>query len=225
MIQLVIFDMAGTTIQEDNLVYKTIMKVMQAELPSLNLNLVLRIAAGKEKRQAITDIIYEIEKTYPDKDRVAKLFKTFQLQLKEAYDLYPMSVFPEVREMLKILKAKDIKIAFNTGYDRKTANNILKKTNLEIGKDLDCLVTASDVERNRPAPDMIIEICKKLQIVPEKTIKIGDSIIDIEEGKAAQVKYSIGITTGAQEKSILQEANPDFILSNMKELIPILDKA
>ena len=57
---------------------------------------------------------------------------------------------------------------------------------------------------------------------PKRIIKIGDSRIDIEEGKNANCLYSIGVTTGAQTKSQLQEAAPDYIIDNLKELINII---
>jgi phosphoglycolate phosphatase-like HAD superfamily hydrolase len=37
------------------------------------------------------------------------------------------------------------------------------------------------------------------------------------------MKYSIGITTGAQTKDQIAEENPDFIIDNLRELIPIIE--
>ena len=47
-------------------------------------------------------------------------------------------------------------------------------------------------------------------------------IIDIEEGKNAGCKYSIGITTGAQNREELEKADPDFIFDNISELLTVL---
>jgi len=54
-------------------------------------------------------------------------------------------------------------------------------------------------------------------------IKIGDSVVDIEEGKNANCGLTIGITTGAQTATQLDFAKPDFILNNLNELIGILN--
>ena len=56
----------------------------------------------------------------------------------------------------------------------------------------------------------------------QQVIKVGDSTIDIEEGRNAGCKFNIGITTGAHTKEQLVLANPDFILDNLLELLPIV---
>ncbi len=59
---------------------------------------------------------------------------------------------------------------------------------------------------------------------PKEVIKVGDSIIDIEEGQNAGCIFSIGITTGAHSYQQLQSACPDFIINNLMELVPIIDR-
>ena len=46
---MVVFDMAGTTVNEDNLVYKTVQKVINDEGFAIELDQVLLNGAGKEK--------------------------------------------------------------------------------------------------------------------------------------------------------------------------------
>ena len=57
MIRMVVFDMAGTTVDEDNVVYKTLQQVINNAGYSFTLNQVLAVGAGKEKLQAIKDIL------------------------------------------------------------------------------------------------------------------------------------------------------------------------
>jgi len=59
---------------------------------------------------------------------------------------------------------------------------------------------------------------------PKEVIKVGDSIIDIEEGQNAGCRLNIGITTGAHTYQQLQSANPDYIINNLLELVAIIDK-
>jgi phosphoglycolate phosphatase-like HAD superfamily hydrolase len=56
-----------------------------------------------------------------------------------------------------------------------------------------------------------------------EVVKVGDSIIDIEEGKNAGCKLSVGITTGAHTREQLKTANPDYIIDDLLELLPLLD--
>jgi phosphoglycolate phosphatase-like HAD superfamily hydrolase len=87
----------------------------------------------------------------------------------------------------------------------------------------DSLVTATDVEHNRPDPDMIWLAMKRFGITNAREVaKVGDSIIDIEEGKNAGCSLNIGITTGAHTFDQLQSAKPDYIINNLLELLPLL---
>lgn len=225
MIQLLIFDMAGTAVNEDNLVYKTMQSVLVESGLDISLETVLLHGAGKEKQGAISDIIFELDGLRPKEDRVRKLYFDFKFRLEAAYDLYPLEIFPSVKKIISLSRAQGMKVAFNTGYPKVIAERILEKTKVTIGKDIDLLMTADQVANSRPAPDMINAICERLQIDASKAIKVGDSAIDIEEGKAAGVKYSIGITTGAQSRSMLKAAQPDFIIDDMLELQSIIEQA
>ena len=55
-VQLIVFDMAGTVVNEDNVVYKTLQKVINQKGFELTLDFILEHGAGKEKHQAIKDI-------------------------------------------------------------------------------------------------------------------------------------------------------------------------
>ena len=223
MIKLVIFDMAGTAIDEDNVVYKTIQNSFSEHNISITLDIVLEHGAGKEKRQAIVDILTVIEGKAPESTLVDAIHTRFKELLDQAYEHHPMQVFPSVKKVINELQEKNIKVAFNTGYSSLIARSILNKVAVEEGKDIDLLITSDDVSKGRPAPDMILLACEKLGVMPKESIKIGDSGIDIVEGQNAGVKYSIGVTTGAQSLSQLKASQPDFIFDDMMELLPILE--
>ncbi len=123
------------------------------------------------------------------------------------------------------LKEKGIVNVLNTGYNRKTALSITDKLGWKEGTDFDCLVTATDVGKNRPSPDMILFAMEQFHLTnASEVIKVGDSIIDIEEGKNAGCGMNIGITTGAHTYEQLASANPNFIINNLIELLPLIDQ-
>ena len=57
MIKMVVLDMAGTSVDEDNVVYKTLQQVINEAGHNFTLDEVLAEGAGKEKLQAIKDIL------------------------------------------------------------------------------------------------------------------------------------------------------------------------
>ena len=64
---------------------------------------------------------------------------------------------PEATSTFAALRRRGIKVVLNTGYDRTTAEDLIARIGWTIGGNIDSLVTASDVTRNRPAPDMILK--------------------------------------------------------------------
>lgn len=223
-IECVVFDMAGTTVNEDNLVYKTLQKSLNHFGVEVTLNQVLLHGAGKEKFQAIKDIIKSTSFEVAALQQKA-IFDHFLNALETAYETFPVQPMNGAEFVFNALRQLGIKVVLNTGYNRMTAERLLQKLNWAVGNQIDLLVTASDVEHNRPKPDMILFAKTFLNITgTDHMIKIGDSCVDIEEGKNARCLYSIGITTGAQTETQLQIANPDFILHDLEALIAIISK-
>ncbi|RZK57323.1 MAG: HAD family hydrolase [Pedobacter sp.] len=221
---MIVFDMAGTTVNEDNIVYKTLTKSLN-EVGGYNVSLedVLAHGAGKEKLQAIRSVLKN-SLNLVDEALSKRVFENFLTSLKLAYETEDIFPGGNAEELFAILKSKNILRVLNTGYDRNTAEFLLTKLKWSVGIDIDGLITASDVEKNRPEPDMINLAMQKFAIKsPLSVAKIGDSTIDIEEGKNAGCALSIGITTGAHTASQLSSANPDYIINDLMELIAILE--
>lgn len=224
MIKMVVFDMAGTTVDENNLVYKTLWKIINEVGYNFSLEQVINIGAGKEKLNAIKDIIASAE---PGDVAVAvaehEIYHSFLDELAIAYDSFSIQPQPGAEELFETLRNKNIQVVLNTGYNKDTAVSILKKLGWRVGAHIDALVTATDVSSNRPDPDMILLAMKKFNIRDAReVIKVGDSVIDVEEGKNAGCALTIGITTGAHTYEQLLTARPDYIINHLSELIPIL---
>lgn len=121
---------------------------------------------------------------------------------------------------MKELRARDIKVALNTGYSRQVATGLLEKMNWLPGVEFDALITADDVTNGRPAPDMIELAMEKTGIHDSsKVLKAGDSAIDIEEGKNAHCGFTVGVTTGAQTREQLAAASPTLVLDHLADIL------
>ena len=220
---MIVFDMAGTTVDEDNVVYKTLQDAIVHYSYPVSLDQVLEFGAGKEKLQAIIDILENTGfKVSPE--NIDLIFAYFIDKLAKNYDTLDVKPLPDVERIFKHLKERNIKVVLNTGYNRKTAESLIVKLGWEESNQFDLLITASDVDNNRPWPDMILLAMSKLNILdPKKVLKVGDSTVDIQEGQNAECLLSIGITSGAHTREQLREADPDFIINNVSELIGIID--
>ena len=221
-IAMVVFDMAGTTVDEGNVVYRTLHKAIEKVCPSVSFEDVLKLGAGKEKLQAIRETLSDSNISL-NEATIQEIFKDFLGLLDIAYANLIVVPTNNTERLFNELRTKDIKVVLNTGYNTVTAISLLNKLNWVKGVQYDLLVTSSDVSNNRPMPDMILYAMDKLDITDASTvIKVGDSTIDIEEGRNAGCKYNIGVTTGAHTKAQLESANPDYIFDNIYDLVSVL---
>jgi phosphonatase-like hydrolase len=222
MIRMVVFDMAGTTVDEKNIVYKTLLKTINHAGFNFSLQQVLEVGAGKEKLMAIKDIIQSGGNNC-EEQLAGEIYISFLAELERAYNNYNLQPQPGAEELFATLKKKNILVVLNTGYNKATANTIVQKLGWQVGKQIDALITANDVSNNRPQPDMIFLAMQQFEITDgAEVIKVGDSIIDIEEGKNAGCKLSIGITTGAHTYVQLASANPNGIIHHLSQLLPLI---
>ncbi len=220
---MVVFDMAGTTVNENNVVYKTLMKAINNNGFDFTLEQVLSEGAGKEKLSAIKSILQLNE--INNEELADVIFKQFRILLAEAYQNQSITEQNNATALFHELKKRNIIVALNTGYDRTTAEALVTRIGWVKGTDYDTLITATDVDHNRPQPDMIVLAMKQFNITEaNQVIKVGDSAIDIREGKNAGCSINIGITTGAQTKEQLSSANPEYIIDNLMDVMEIIHK-
>jgi len=219
-IELAVFDMAGTTVNEDNVVYKTVKAALGKHNVEVSLDTVLEFGAGKEKFKAIADILKETKNENVDPNAV---FQEFKKMLEEAYANLDVTTYGGVEELFKVLKSKNVKVVLNTGYDHKTAQSLLNKLGWVPGKQIDALITADDVVKGRPSSEMIDKAMAMFKISEsENVLKAGDSVIDIEEGKNANCGWTVGVLTGAQTREQLATADPTLILDSLADLAKVL---
>lgn len=218
MIKLVVFDMAGTTVDEDNVVYKTVRAVINEAGYDYALEQVLEFGAGKEKEQAIRDVLALDGQPHSDEE-VAAIFANFKSRLAQAYAELNVREQHGASLVFRQLRDAGIKVALNTGYDRATAEGLLSKIGWQVGADIDALVTACDVTNGRPKPDMIQQAMAQTGIDSAAHVaKIGDSQIDIHEGQNAGCGMTFGVTTGSQTVDLLQTANPTKVVASLSEM-------
>ena len=221
-VELVVFDMAGTTVDEDNVVYKTVRAAINAAGYDFSQQQVQAAGAGKEKSQAIRDVL-ALDGGEHSEDEVAAIFADFKTRLAHAYANLDVKEQPGATAAFARLRKHGIKIVLNTGYDRNTAEGLIRKIGWSVGQHIDGLVTASDVAAGRPGPDMIHQAMSLANVHSSgAVVKVGDSQIDIEEGKNAQCGMTFGITTGAQTEDQLLESDPTGIVQSLNELASLV---
>nr|WP_295931423.1 HAD-IA family hydrolase [uncultured Dyadobacter sp.] len=222
-IELVVFDMAGTTVRDKNFVGIAFQQAMRSEGYDIAIEDVNPLM-GYEKPLAIK-MMLEVFEADPSKitpELVAKIHTHFVSGMIAFYQTTTeIAPLPNVEETFAALRADHVKIALNTGFSRDIADVIVGRLGWE--DKIDYLVASDEVPHGRPYPDMIRKIMAALGIASGDVIaKVGDTEVDINEGINAGCKYVIGVTTGAFTREELLPYKPTHVIDNIAEVIGIL---
>jgi beta-phosphoglucomutase family hydrolase len=104
-----------------------------------------------------------------------------------------------VREFLSRLKARGLRLAVGTSAPRMNLVAILEAFNMEDV--FDVLVSCEDVEHAKPAPDIFLCACERLQLPPTDCVVFEDSVHGLEAARAAGCRV-VGIATTHPEHEI-----------------------
>jgi phosphonatase-like hydrolase len=229
-IKLMVFDMAGTTVRDDNEVatciynaaVKSGLEPEQSRIQELQ---------GLPKKE-VFEILWKekIGEDHPEfKVAVANTYRLFQAILENHYRLNPVEPAEGAVDIFKWLRAQGIKIALTTGFYRKVANIILGKLGWDEGLDenhvgdelsfIDLSLTPDETGKGRPHPDMILKAMELLNIDdPKYVVKIGDTPSDLKAGKAAKCLLSLAVTNGSHSREQLMQYDNDGLLDNLAQL-------
>ncbi len=91
-----------------------------------------------------------------------------------------------VRELLNYCSAHGIKAGIATSNSRELVENVVRAHQMESC--FGCIMTACEVEKGKPAPDIYLAVAKELAVAPENCLVFEDIIPGIQAGKAAGMK-------------------------------------
>ena len=83
------------------------------------------------------------------------------------------------------------------------------------------VLSVSDVERAKPAPDMVLKTLRENNLRPEDAIVVGDTMFDIRMAHAAGVK-AVGVTYGNGSRASLEAERAEWIIDDFSELEKVL---
>lgn len=124
--------------------------------------------------------------------------------------------FPRVRETLQALSRR-YPLALITLRYVVREQIIDELSHLGLKKFFRVVVTALDVKKPKPSPDALIVAARKLRVPINECAIVGDSIVDIQAGKAAGAK-TIAVLTGLFNRAELAALRPDLIIDSVADL-------
>jgi HAD superfamily hydrolase (TIGR01662 family) len=177
----------------------------------------------------ISEIFNKVEEYLNNKPEVddrekVKEFKEKAWQIVEKYEMESAMntiLIDGVPKVLEELREKGLRLVVVTNNSTKPTAYALRKIGLAGFFDL--VLTREYTQFMKPHPQPIQEALKRLKIQPSEAVFVGDSIIDIKASQEAGV-LAVGVTTGVGNEETLKTNGSKYVISSMKELIPIINE-
>jgi phosphonatase-like hydrolase len=211
-IELICFDMAGTTVSDGGLVLSAFRRTID-ELG----------VTGDEARDAEA---YVIETMGQSKIEVfTELFGDRAYVANEAFEVHFVAVageegvseVPGARAAVEELTGRGLAVALTTGFSPATREVLIDV--LEWSGLFPLRVSPADAGRGRPAPDMLLLCALRAQVnAVQNIVVVGDTASDMQAGRRAGAGLCVGVLTGTDDEARLRESGADRVVDSVVDL-------
>lgn len=144
----------------------------------------------------------------------------WEAALNDYYKLYEQlhdlcaEPFPGIRELLDVLKGKNIRLALITGKARRSCGLTLEKFGLsDYFSDV---MTGSEIRPNKA--ELMLELLDKYELAASEFRYVGDATSDIAASRQAGVRCLSAAWSGGAELEELQALNRPYVFESIDAL-------
>lgn len=220
--QLAVFDIAGTTVKDRDYVAIAFIEAFQHYGIDLQVKEISPLM-GFKKTEAIEKVLMEKKVSYTLK-MIEDIHNHFVNAMVSFYsNSGEVEALPGAEEIFSFFHEKGIHVVLNSGFPKVVVDAIVDRLGwMEKGL-IDGYIASDQVEMGRPYPIMIHKLMQQFGVrTSSAVIKIGDTMVDIQEGRMAGCGLVIGITTGAYSHDDLAAYAPDHIINHLFDLKELL---
>jgi phosphonatase-like hydrolase len=217
-LSLMIFDMAGTTVEDGG----QVPAAFAAALGECGIALSdeqLANVRGASKREAIAELVA----TYASpawQGRADEVYASFVRHLERAFGSGVKSI-AGAEQTFTWLKERGVKIALTTGFDRDVAGLLIDA--LGWRQIADAFVCGDDVPKGRPAPYLIFHAMEATGTDSVHAVgTLGDTVLDLQAARNAGVRLNIGSLSGAHDRARMQAQPHTHLIASVAELPALL---
>jgi pyrophosphatase PpaX len=120
-----------------------------------------------------------------------------------------------IEEVLRHLRHHGVLLAIFTGKGRRTTEITLRAFNIESYFDI--VVSGSDVKHHKPHPEGVCQVLSTLNVRPDETVMVGDSLADIAASRGAGVRIASVVWDSYDKERVIRE-NPDIVFHTVDEM-------
>ncbi len=220
-IELVVFDIAGTTVHDDDSVNRIFRESLasfgvEAEPDQVNrvMGLPKPVAIARLLRQSEGDAPADVDVIHADFVARAIAFYGRDPSVREARG---------ATEVFRLLTAAGVKVALDTGFSRAIADVILDRLGWRDRSLVAATICSDEVARGRPYPDMIERLMKGLDVRNAgRVAKVGDTPSDLEEGSSAGCGLVVGIAGATHTRAQLAAYPHTHLIDSLPEFPALL---
>ncbi len=206
----IIFDVDGTLTSTHNLIFSSFRKIGEKYL-------------GRTLNDA------EIASHFgPPEDTILKEWgkENFEEAKRDYYKFYSdnhqlAKLYPGIKEVLQLIKSRDILTAIFTGKGRTAAGITLVK--FGINDYFDMIITGDDVVNHKPNAEGIINFLDNFHLNREKVLMIGDHPQDIYAARSAGVKVASALWDSYAVEKVLS-LKSDYVFYKVGDLKKFLEE-
>jgi len=222
-IRLTVFDVAGTTVLDDDAVVDAMIAALASDDVPVPRHAV-KAAMGMPKPAAIRQLLNSTDaaSSRVDDTRVDRIHHTFVDLVKERYRRDS-----SIREadgttaVFRDLRRAGIRVALDTGFSRDVLDVLLARLGWDVDV-VDCTVSSDEVAAGRPHPDLIFRAMELTGVASSADVaKIGDTPVDILQGQAAKCGLVVGVTYGTHSRAELERFGVPLI-DRLPDLLPLV---
>ncbi|HEY5491355.1 MAG TPA: phosphonatase-like hydrolase [Gemmatimonadaceae bacterium] len=219
-VELVIFDMAGTTVRDDG----QVPAAFTAALAEYGVTVgpeAIRALRGASKREAIRGLL---PAGAAQAGLTERAYECFRDHLARRFADTAQAV-PGACDVIARLRSRGIRVALNTGFDRDTTRMLVAALGWDAGT-VDAIVCGDDVPQGRPAPYMIFRCMEATGALNVgRVANVGDTVLDLRAGHNAAVRFNVGVLTGAHGRDLLAAEPHTHLLASVADLPAVLADA
>jgi HAD superfamily hydrolase (TIGR01549 family) len=215
-IRAILFDLIGTTVLEKDA--RTVSTCFERSFLQHGVDVdsaQIQKVRGLDKLGAIELILERNNKPLALKSQILESFKN-----NVQNNISNFEEHPQLDGVIRYLREKQIIIGVGSGLPGILFQLLLEKFNWQKYS-FDYVNVYENFKEGRPNPAMIYDMCQRVNIDAKNVLKVGDTVADVEEGKNAGC-FTAAVLAGTQPESLLRQANPDFILEDLGDVIRVL---
>ena len=215
-LDLIVFDMAGTTVRATDRVPAALHEAFE-QVGVILSDEEIQSVRGRSKREAISDLLTHHLSAADERRLATGVYSDFQRILIERYEEHGIESVDGADGTFEWLKTQGVKVALSTGFDRTLAGLLLQMIGWD--KSIDVVVCNEDVPRGRPAPYLIFRAMEWTDSeCIHRVAAVGDTISDLQAAFNAGARWNIGVLSGAHSETQLNSCPHSEIIESVKEL-------